>query len=193
MPFMKLLQNKTVVSCLAVAAALFVAGQFVKWPDRKSIAAAARPTAAPPVELVTYTLPPALRIGESLSGWRELFPLDRLRRDPFSQPRAVPSGPVETNRAVIAAPDFVVQAISMNGHQTLAVLNRQLVTLKDRVGDYVVDDIRPTEVWLTGPAGRLVIPLRRSSLAPKTVATGTPASADHPTGSAGSTAGSKPR
>ena len=57
MPFMKLLQNKTVVSCLAVAAALFVAGQFVQWPDRKSIAAAARPPAAPPVELVTYTVP----------------------------------------------------------------------------------------------------------------------------------------
>lgn len=152
------LQNKAVVAALAVVAAACVAGSFVEWPSRKPLIAAARELpAATAVPADTFEVPRRPAILERLAGNLGSSAFEpRGRSDPFAWPRshiAVPTNPGSAERR------FVISAISIDGNKAFAVINRQVVTRGERLGAYAVAEILPTEVWLRGPSGRVVLTL----------------------------------
>jgi hypothetical protein len=110
----------------------------------------------PPQE--KFEVPPPLTIREQLISWNDSPARERLARDPF----AWPARPVTAaTNAVMAAPFFKLQAISIDADQALAVLNQRVVGAGEKLGEYVVERILPTEVWMRGPAGRVVVRLAR--------------------------------
>lgn len=60
-------------------------------------------------------------------------------------------------------PDLVVQGISVGHGKALTVVNRTLLGIGDRLGDWQVVRIEPDAVWFDGPAGRLTLRLPRGS------------------------------
>ena len=157
----KLLQNKAVVGSLCAVAVLFVAGNFVDLRVRRLIPVAARPVSLPPnsAEPVTFTVPPTPRICSELSEWRELFPAATIRRDPFAIPGAHAVTSVSTNAPSV--PVFALQAVSIEPGRAFAVINQTIVATGEHLGDYVVEQIQPTEVWLKNTFGRVIVPMDR--------------------------------
>jgi hypothetical protein len=158
----KLLQNKAVVSVLAVIAVLAIASNFVKLPSRSPITAAARTTEPAPVTVTPTVLPSVPvqpRRSATLASWRSLFPNEALR-DPFTLP-AKPSLKVVAGKPPL--PSFTLQAISIEPGRAMAVIDRQIVTVGDRLGEYLVEQILPGEVSLQGPVERLVLTLHSAS------------------------------
>src|SRR5689334_20492081 len=82
----KLLQNRTVVSSLCAMAVLSAVGNFVKVPVGRLISATARPVATTmtPGELEVLSVLPVPHICTELTEWRDLFPENTTRRDPFA-------------------------------------------------------------------------------------------------------------
>jgi hypothetical protein len=144
-----ILQSKTGVSCLAAAAALCVAANFVNFPPHRSMMAAARESSSPIEEQreESYQVPPRSRVAVELHNWRELLPLESLRRDPFAAVFAPPPAAV-TN---VAAPSFQLQAVSLDGGRVLAVINNRVVAEGEFIEGCRVERIFQREVRLLSP------------------------------------------
>src|SRR5256885_4733721 len=152
------LRNKTVVSCLAVLAALGVAANVLKFPSRLRVAAAAAPIPEPGATEEKFETPPVLAIRDELLSWAATSPA-ASSRDPFAWPH--PAVPIATNAPAGPVPAFRLQAVSIEGEKMLAVVNQRIVTTGEKLGDYVVERILPREVWMHGPAGRITVRLAR--------------------------------
>jgi hypothetical protein len=160
----KLLQSKTAVSSLCVIAVLIGAGNFVKLPVRRLIPVAARPAAlsANSAEAEVLQIPSTPRICAELTGWHELFPSAAVRRDPFAIAGGVgPKTSGATNAPLL--PVFVLQAVSLEAGRALAVINRTVVATGESLGDYVVERIEPSEVWLKNSFGRVIVPMDQTA------------------------------
>jgi len=150
------LRNKTVVSCLAIIALLGVAANFLKSPLPVAAAAHDESIALPSSSTEKFDVPPKLAIRDQLFSWASTGRA-KTSRDPFAWPQSL--APVSTNAG--PAPVFRLQAVSIEGEKTFAVLNQRVVGTGDRLGDYTVERILPGEVWMRGPAGRIIVRLAR--------------------------------
>jgi hypothetical protein len=177
----RLLQSKTAVSCLVAVATLSVAADLVKWPNRRALSAAAREStaAAEKRREESFSVPPVSRVERELIGWREMFSLDNLPRDPFAAITAPAPAPV-TN--VARMPVFHLQAISIDGDRILAVINHKVVAEGEQIEGCRVEKILPTEVRLTSPLGPITATFDRSSRLNKSPS-GNPSAADLPASS----------
>lgn len=93
-------------------------------------------------------------MSDQFSAWAKLTP--PVQRDPFAWPDSL----AQTNATIVRpAPSFVLQAISIDADKAFAVLNQRVVSPGESLGEYVVERILPREVWMVGPAGRIVITL----------------------------------
>ena len=152
-----LLRNKIVVSCLAVIALLGVGANVLKVPWRTRVAAAA--IAAPPEPAEEkFDAPPQLRIRDQLLSWASTGAVE-TSRDPFAWPQSAVA--ISTNTPAGPVPAFRLQAVSIEGEKVFAVLNQHVLGTGDKLGDYLVERILPREVWMHGPAGRIVVRLAR--------------------------------
>ncbi len=154
------LQNKAVVITLAAIAVTCVAGSFVDWPRRNAVVATPREaTAIPVAPAETFEVPHRPAIFERLAGTLgpPVFAERDGRPDPFAWPRGQVSIPTNSESAM----HFVVSAISVEADKALAVINRRVVSCGDRLGEFAVDQILPTQVWLQGPHGRISLTLAR--------------------------------
>ena|SRR5437868_453231 len=152
------LRNKTFVTCLAVIAGLGVAANVLKFPSHLPVAAAAVTAADAAAAEEKFETPPVLAIRDELLSWASNSPA-HSSRDPFGWPQAAPS--LSTNVPSGPAPSFRLQAVSIEGDKVLAVINQRVVSKGDKLGDYLVEQILPREVWMHGPAGRIVVRLAR--------------------------------
>jgi hypothetical protein len=145
-----LLQNKIVVSCLAIVAVVCVAGNFIDLPRRQTANAAGRENAVPAEETQdeSYQVPPLSSVAAELRNWREVFPAETLRRDPFAAV-FVPPPTTATNAANM--PSFQLQAVSLAAGRALAVINRQVVAEGEFIENCRVEKILPGEVQLVSP------------------------------------------
>ena len=153
------LKSKGVVIALVLIAAGVVTVRFGKWPSGKPILMArARPAPTPLVE-EKFQVHPRLNIS-----WEQLLPLGGTDsasplRDPFAWPYSTNTAP-----DVVALPgteSLVLQAISIDAGRAVAVLNRRVLSVGESVGQYTVEKILPSEVWVRGPGGQLVVRLAR--------------------------------
>src|SRR6266850_5989092 len=148
-----LLRNKVVVSCLVATAGLGIAANFVKLPVSRPLEVSARAAEAiGPNE--SFELPPPLTIAGELVSWRESRG-QKPARDPFAWIQGSSVGSVPTVGA--PAPSYRLQAISIEADQAFVVLDHRVVGRGEKVGEYVVERILPTEVWLRGPAGQIIV------------------------------------
>ncbi|SRR5258706_4361266 len=155
------LQSKAVVASLIVIAGLVIAANVVKFPVVTAASHGPSGTpVVPPSETTQekFEIPPRLMIREQLVSSYELLVRGPLARDPFRWSARAVSGP--TN-AVFAAPSFKLQGVSIDADKAFAVLNRRVVGVGEKLDEYVVERIFPTEVWMRGPAGRLILRLAR--------------------------------
>ena len=137
-------------------AALGITANFVKLKAPGTTAVQVSARAAEPIGPdETFELPPPLSIAEELVSWRKSAQIPR--RDPF----AWIDGPSVASISSPAAPSFRLQAISIEADKVFAVLNQRVVTTGEKLGEYVVERILPTEVWLRGPAGQIIVRLAR--------------------------------
>jgi hypothetical protein len=146
----RILQSKTGVSCLTVVAFVCIAANFVRLPQRPSASVSARENTALVEELKeeSYHVPPVCRVAAELNEWRELFPLETLRRDPFA---AVFVAPPATVTNVPIMPTFQLQAVSLTAGRALAVINRKVVAEGETIEGCRVEKILRTEVLLVSP------------------------------------------
>lgn len=176
----KLLQNKAVVSALAVIAVLAVGANFVSYPKLLGLGVAAREAATTPAETAAPALhmPPTSRLANGRMQWRELFPLDSSVRDPFAPPAQPATLPPQGSDSSLSS-SFVVQAISFQEGKSYAVINRHVLAEGDRLQGHTVERILPASVQLRGPSGSFSVTIDRRPTrqnAPK----GKPAPADPP-------------
>ena len=184
----KLLQNKAVVGCLVVAAGFAVAANFVELPKRKTLTAAARSSSpALPVGPEPGFVAPPLRAAAALAAWRELFPAESLRRDPFALVGVSPASKPATNATFSS---FTLQAVSIADERAFAVINQTVVDEGEWLGGWQVAKIEHTRVRLQGRLGSMVVELDRSGRRHKE-STGNAASADLRSGSPAPTGGPK--
>ena len=162
-----LLRNKTVVSCLAVIALLGVAANVLKFPFSVHVAAKVGRACEPdvPVPIAPsgaaeekFDVPPQLAIRDELLSWAKTGPV-QTSRDPFAWPQSAVA--ISTNAPAGPPPLFRLQAVSIEGEKVFAVLNQHVLSTGDKLGDYLVERILPREVWMHGPAGRIVVRLAR--------------------------------
>lgn len=184
-----ILQSKIGVACLTAVAVLCVAANFVNLLQRRSTVATARENLAPVEETreVSYHVPPLSRVAAELRDWREMFPLDTLRRDPFAAV-FVPAPAAVTNTPTM--PSFQLQAVSVADGKVLAVINRRVVAEGEFIEGCRVEKILPHEVRLVSPVfGPLTATFDRTPIQPgaasdKKSASANPPSADLPAGPA---------
>jgi len=93
---------------------------------------------------------------QELVGW-----VDSFQRDPFRPPPAQP-----TKKKILtqvsrfkklpepASSRLQLQAVSMQGSQRIAVINREVVLEGDRVEEFFVLQIQADGVWVKGPRGK---------------------------------------
>jgi len=146
----RILQSKTGVSFLTVVAFVCVAANFVRWPQRRAVTATARENSGPAEELrdEAYQVPPLSRVAAELRDWRELFPLETLRRDPFA---AVFMPPPAATTNVPTMPAFQLQAVSLAAGKAFAVINNRVVAEGEIIEGCRVEKILRTEVRLVSP------------------------------------------
>jgi hypothetical protein len=178
----KILRSETVVSCLVAVAVLSVTANFLKFPQRRAMSATAREgsTLLENSREESLNVPPTSRVEREMTGWREMFPLDTLRRDPFAASMAPPPAPVTNPMAT--PPVFHLQAISIDGDRVLAVINRRVVAEGEQIEGCRVEKILPTEVRLTSPFGPITATFDRTSRRNKSASVNPPA-ADLPASS----------
>ncbi len=165
----KLLQNKAVVACLVLVAAVCLAGDTLKRLFKKSdlpVAARVVPDAVPLVP-GTFPIRTSLRVATNFSNWRDWGAGTARLRDPFG---SGPSVLLPTNSVAPPVaptpPTFTVQAISIDGDRALAVINQRVVAAGDQIEGYRVEAILPDQVRLHGPAGAVtaaIYPNRQTS------------------------------
>lgn len=168
----KLLQNKLVVSALAVVAVLCIAANFVKLPRFSSFSVAARetqiPVAPPPIEAKYHIHGPAF-VHLSNQPWRELFPIDLQARDPFAPPvLPAPATIPEPRRAdPTLPPQLTLQGVSIEAGRALAVINQSILAEGETIAGCRVERILPQRVTLSGPFGPLVLDMNAPARAKK--------------------------
>ena len=175
-----ILQSKIGVGCLSALAVLCVAANFVNLFQRRSVVATARDNAGPVEDERgdTYHVPPQSRAATDLRDWREMFPLDSLRRDPFAavfapSPAAVSSTPM--------MPSFQLQAVSLAAGKVLAVINRRVVAEGEFIEGCRVEKILPHEVRLVSPVfGPITATYDRTPIQSRAASDKKPASANPP-------------
>lgn len=145
-----ILQSKIGVTCLSVVAVLCVAANSVNLIQRQSTVATARENPMPVEEEreTFYQVPPLSRVAAGLRDWREMFPPDKLRRDPFAAV-FVPTPAAVTNTLMM--PSFQLQAVSMAAGRLLAVINRRVVAEGELIEGCLVEKILAHEVRLVSP------------------------------------------
>jgi len=147
----KLLQSKTGVSWLVAIAVLCVAANFVSLPKRHATTAAAREAATQLEEAPddTYQVPPVIRVEASLRAWQETASApETAGRDPFAAIFVAPPAAF-TNSPTM--PSFQLQAVSIAGGRTFAVVNQRVVAEGETLEGCRVDKILPNEVRLVSP------------------------------------------
>jgi hypothetical protein len=150
------LKSKGVVIALVLVAAGVVMVRFGKWPSGKPILLArARPAPAPFVEENFQVRPRPNIAWERVGATSSASPL----RDPFAWPYSTNTSPADVG--VPGKESLVLQAISIDAGRAVAVLNRRVVSVGESVGQYTVEKILPSEVWIRGPGGQLVLRLAR--------------------------------
>ena len=150
------LKSKAVVIGLVIVAAGIVTVRFGKWPSgRPILQARARPPVAPLVE-ENYQVRPRVNLG---AGKELLSSSEGLQRDPFAWPYSTNSGPGAV--AASTTESLALQAISIEGDRAVAVLNRRVLEVGESVGPYRIEKILPSEVWVRGPGGQLILRLAR--------------------------------
>lgn len=174
----KLLQNKLVVTALAVVALLSVAANFVKLPKRLSLAAAREPSADPAVPTPSnFQVPGETEFSRNLRSWNDYFPVDASARDPFApnvqsttveQPVVAPTNPT-------LPPTLVLQAVSIEANRPFAVINQTVLTEGESINGYRIERILPTHVRLSGSLGIITVDMARASQRQKTPTANAPA------------------
>lgn len=158
----KLLQNSSVVASLVVVAGLCVAANFIRWPKSAAplnvAARFANDTQLPP--LVHYPVRTPLRVEQALADWPRQISDTAIARDPFRRIRRATPPPTNSVVAAAVPPTLVVQGISIEAERAFAVINRRILTTGDRIDGYVVEQIQPTQVRVSGPAGEITLPVR---------------------------------
>jgi hypothetical protein len=98
----------------------------------------------------------------NLADWPSLFPLAELTRDPFAatEPGWKHAVDLGTTGPIADTGNLVLQAISIQPGQALAVIDQQTLGIGESIGAFVVEEIRAHEVWLKHPQGRQVLSLR---------------------------------
>lgn len=98
----------------------------------------------------------------NLVDWPSLFPLAELTRDPFTarEPGWKPDVDLGTSGQLTDTGNLVLQAISIQPGQALAVIDQRTLGIGESIGAFVVEEIRAHEVWLKHPQGRHVLSLR---------------------------------
>lgn len=147
----KILQDKRIVGAL-VGCSVVLTG----WPAiraRLSVQARSVPATAP-VEQLSENPDPAAgastdktspQVTPELRDWMALHPLGSSARDPFR--RLQPHVAVVAS-AMVAAGLPTLQATSSQGGASLAVLDRRIVSVGSRLGEFVVEAILSGEVLL---------------------------------------------
>ena len=169
----RLLQNKSTVASLVAVAALCIAANFVKDLKRPTSPVAAR--VAPETDAASIPACPIrtpLRVTKALSDWQSAALLQELpARDPFRRVLGRAANP--TNAVVrLSTATLTVQAISIEADRALAVINRRVLAQGESIDGYRVDRIQPTQVWLSGPAGTMVLPVQPANRRLENVPTG---------------------
>lgn len=147
----KFLQDKRVVGALVIGSAL-LAG----WPViRAQLAAHARGVVVPGVQTTESPAPavesaamtPPRGVSPELRDWMARQTTRVSVRDPFRrhQPGAAA---VELPQSLPGLP--TLQATSSQGGESLAVIDRRIVSAGIRIGEFVVEAILPGEVLLRG-------------------------------------------
>jgi hypothetical protein len=125
-----------------------------------AVAAREGAEAEPGLDSAIVTTNSPARYLTELAGWRTLFPDSELRRDPFTQTgRPDGAAPAETgsDAGQGAEVPLTLQAVSIHADRALAVINRQVVAVGEKVSGFVVEKITPLEVTLTGDTGTRTI------------------------------------
>jgi hypothetical protein len=145
-----ILQSKIGVACLSAVAVLCVAANFLNLLQRRSVVATGRGNPMPVEEERedSYQVPPPSRVATGMRSWREMFPLDTFRRDPFAAVFA-PQPAAATNTPMM--PSFQLQAVSIAAGRLLAVVNRRVVAEGERIEGCLVEKILAHEVRLVSP------------------------------------------
>jgi len=175
----KWLQSKSFVTCLCVAAGGCIAANFIKLPKRTPLITNARMNpaleqAAPPLAVF---IPPAFQERESSEAWRSMFALETLNRDPFAPAGIFLSGSGTNGHP--NSPAFSLQAISIDGDKSLAVINQTVLAEGEMIDGYRIEKILPTQVHLSGAIGSVIATLTQRIQNQKT-ALGNPPAADPP-------------
>ncbi len=155
-----LLQSKLGVTVLALVAVVAVLWRFVPSSQTSAAAVAAREQEADALAegaaLITTNSP--ARYVTALGSWKELFPNRDLHRDPFAFRSAH-----ETSTVDVAEPEassllrMELQAISVQGDRSFAVINRQIVSPGERISGYTVERINSRQVVLNAASGRRIL------------------------------------
>ena len=175
-----ILQSKIGVGCLSALAVLCVAANFVNLFQRRSVGATARENLDPIEEEreASYHVPPLSRAAADLRDWREMFPLDSLRRDPFAAVFLPPPAAVSNTPMM---PSFQLQAVSLAAGKVLAVINRRVVAEGEFIEGCRVEKILPHEVRLVSPVfGPITATYDRTSIQSRAASDKKPASANPP-------------
>jgi hypothetical protein len=104
-------------------------------------------------------------VEKALADWPRQISETTMARDPFRRIRR--PAPQTTNQVnTPPPPTFTVQAISIENGRASAVINRQIVGPGDKINGYVIGEIQPHQVWLSGPAGQFAVPVRPATASP---------------------------
>jgi hypothetical protein len=175
-----ILQSKIGVTCLSAVAVLCVAANFFNLLQRRSAVATARENPMPVEEEreISYQVPPLSRAAIGLGNWREMFPLETLRRDPFAAVFVPPPSAV-TNTPMM--PSFQLQAVSLAAGRALAVVNRRVVAEGELIEGCLVEKIMAHEVRLVSPVfGPIMATFDRTPRQSRAASENKPASANQP-------------
>ena len=170
----KLLRNKLVVGYLVAVATLALAWNFLA-PHFGRPPAVLAPAAEPvrPAAADAFVVPHVLAVTDAIAQWNQTPGSRVSRADPFAYPASArPAAPPEPPPAPTP---LVLQAISVDDTRAFAVVNRAIVAAGDALGEYRIESIEPTKVWVRGPQGRRALRLNREAPRPgKPTAQSTP-------------------
>jgi hypothetical protein len=182
-----LLQDKRIVSILAVAAVLVVGWRFQGLRERwlppvpvAALEAAVSPFQALPDSQAVLAAPgpgPRESVLNNLTHWERLIGDSTFTRDPFG-PLIASADPGPASRIGAGLPGddlLVLSAVSIEPLKAFAVINRQILAVGEPIGTYQVERIRSHEVWLQHPTGRRVLRLGFSSPLPSAPVSNKPA------------------
>ena len=109
-------------------------------------------------------------VAANLVHWEALFQEKKNARDPFGPLIAVaeiePESEPGENHEWIEDGSLVLQAICIEPRMAYIVLNQKVLTEGETFGEFYIEKIAATEVWLKHPRGRKVLRLEFNGRAP---------------------------